>query len=308
MAYPKPLSQVNINKMCREYGLSSMLVEKLHRYYEAFAKLYETVFLNEAWQVIKKLEPQIKKKDFINFSSIARREDLPYYIYEINEVYSAELPKPEERIIVIKDLVGKGYGKFYDLYQLAEAHNVKSIYDKPDLLKVAENPLYDKKLREYLSHLTFIQGKNKGKSFNDVIITSYEQFDIDYYKSPDKKEYYRKRAQRPFLEKLVEKMYYWANFSDNPIYDAMNYLEETEFIFKNEVQVNRFMKHYSDFINNSHLWSNFGYTPHDMLFANKKPLKSISFGPGLQEAFADGGIDKDELVDMIHNLGIETLN
>lgn len=66
------------------------------------------------------------------------------------------------------------------------------------------------------------------------------------------------------VEKLVEEMYYWDNFSDNPIYDAMNYLEEVEFIFKNDVQLNRFMKHYSDFINNSHLWSNFGYTLHDM--------------------------------------------
>lgn len=96
MAYPKPLSQVNIDKMCREYGLSPMLVETLHRYYEAFAKLYGMVFLNEAWQVIKMLEPQIKKKDFINFSSIARREDLPYYIYEIDEVYSANCQNRRE--------------------------------------------------------------------------------------------------------------------------------------------------------------------------------------------------------------------
>ena len=44
-------------------------------------------------QLPKQLSENFIQKKFYDFSSIARRENLPYYILEIDEVYSDEKEK-----------------------------------------------------------------------------------------------------------------------------------------------------------------------------------------------------------------------
>jgi hypothetical protein len=69
-------------------------------------------------QLPKQLSEKFIQKKFYDYSSIARRENLPYYILEIDEVYSDEKRDMEERIIAHKSLVGEGYNRFFFLVNL----------------------------------------------------------------------------------------------------------------------------------------------------------------------------------------------
>ena len=113
---PKPLSEKSIQKMFS--GWKPETVDKLHAYFAAFANLYGVLTLSDAWELYKNYDKGIKKKELYDFSSIARREDLPYYILEIDEVYSDEKRSMGERIIVHKSLVGEGCNRLFFLFNL----------------------------------------------------------------------------------------------------------------------------------------------------------------------------------------------
>ncbi len=61
--------------------------------------------------------------------------------------------------------------------------------------------------------------------------------------------------------------------------------------------------------NGSRLWCTAGWKPEELAAMRKSsgPL-SISFGPGLQKAFADGAISKEEPVRKMNGLGIKVIN
>ena len=84
-AYPKPLSAKSIEKLFASWD--PHVVDVLHTYYEAFANLYGVVQLKDAWKVFKCFEPKIHKQQFLDFSAIVRREDVTYFIFEVNEIY-----------------------------------------------------------------------------------------------------------------------------------------------------------------------------------------------------------------------------
>ncbi len=88
---PKPLSERSIQIMLA--GWKPEMVEKIHAYYGAFSNFYGCLILCETWEFFKRYVKGIKKKGFYVFLSIARRENLPYYIHEIDEVYSDEKEK-----------------------------------------------------------------------------------------------------------------------------------------------------------------------------------------------------------------------
>lgn len=78
---PKPLSQKSIQKLLQNWKPET--ADILHDYYNAFSNLYRMIMLSDAWKILKQYEPKIRKKEFMDFSSIARREELPYYILEM---------------------------------------------------------------------------------------------------------------------------------------------------------------------------------------------------------------------------------
>lgn len=53
--------------------------------------------------------PRIHRRDLIAFSSIVRREVQPYWVYEIEELYTEEPHNDLDRHIVSKELIGAGY-------------------------------------------------------------------------------------------------------------------------------------------------------------------------------------------------------
>lgn len=308
MAYPKPLSTKLIDKMFASWDPHT--VEVLHTYYAAFSALYGSIQLQDAWEIFKEFEPKIRKKQFIEFSSIVRREDVSYYIYEIDEIYSDEKRADTQRFIINKELIRDGYGKFVYVYDLHEAQAGKPYYDRPDLLEVAANRHFDKDLRPFINRMKFTKGKQKGKRFDEaVFLNSYEKFSLEYYKSESKRQKIKEKALIPFSKKLMKYMERSVEFFDDPFRAISEYFNDNGYVFESPKQAEKFFSLFTEYINNSHLWRNCGFTPIELRSVMNLGLpKSISFGPGIKKAFEDGDIDRDELIEKIKEMGIDVID
>ncbi len=310
MAYPKPLSEKSIKKLLEPWEPHT--VEVLHTYYEAFARLYGVIQLKDAWKIFKNFEPKIHKKQFIEFSNIARRENVPYYVFEINELYSEEKPIDTERYIVNKTIISPGYGKYSSFYVLEEYQYGKPFYSGSDLLEVAAHRLYDKELREFVDNLTFTKGEHAGKRFADtVIITEIEQSLIDHYsKMPSKAKEIYDKANVTVAEKFMNVMTNWIEFSIGSSFSMIeDFMDNIGFEFQSKEQVDEFFSLIQDFQNKSHLWANRGFTPQELYRAMAKEHgqrpQIISFGPGIRKAILDGDIDRQELIEQIKAMGFD---
>ena len=63
-----------------------------------------------------------------------------------------------------------------------------------------------------------------------------------------------------------------------------------------------------DFHNNSRLWCIKGWTPNELANQSRSSRpRAISFGPGIQHAFSEGSIDKEELFSQIRQMGLEVI-
>ena len=307
MAYPKPLSQKNIDKLFD--GWDERTVATLHKYFEAFANLYGSIQLKDAWKVFKLFEPKIHKKQFIEFSSIARRENVPYYVFEIDEIYSDERRIDTERFIVHKSLVSTGYGKMLRVYELQEMQLNKPYYAKNDLLSVAENRFNDAEIRNFIDNMQFTVDKHEGKLFTEAVFLTYdEQFDLDYYKSQAVKDKILAQASRPFSEKLMERLKNAVEFSFNPISFVADFLKDNDFVFESQKQIEEFFTLFQDFLSNSHLWRNCGFTPKELSAMRPQGIpKEIILGPGIQKAIREGQLDRDEIIERFREMGVEVV-
>ena len=92
MSYPKPLSEKTIERLYHEAGISNEMQTYLHTLFAACANLYGALSLRDTWSLYQGITgaPKIRRKDLIAFSSIVRREKQPYYVFEIEELYTEE--------------------------------------------------------------------------------------------------------------------------------------------------------------------------------------------------------------------------
>ena len=77
-----------------------------------------------------------------------------------------------------------------------------------------------------------------------------------------------------------------------------------------EDQANYLMKSLMDYHNHLHLWCNCGWTPAEMtkrIFDSGQVMPQIQFGPGMEKAFADGNLDREELVRKLKEMGLDVL-
>ena len=139
----KPLSEKALAKKYAEAGWSKDKLAFLHDFFLAGANLYGTCTVHDLWDIYKFLGehvklPKLQRKDMVTFSAIARRDRLPYAVYEIDEIYGDEERKETERMIVHKDLVGSGYYRFDDVYRLSDRQLNKPFYVPDDYMSYAE--------------------------------------------------------------------------------------------------------------------------------------------------------------------------
>ncbi len=301
-ALPKPLSQKSIQKMLE--GWNPETVDKLHDYYTAFSNLYGVIMLSDAWKIMKQYEPKMRKKEFMDFSSIARREDLPYYILEIDELYCDE-PRVSDaqRFIINKALISNGYYRFNSVYMLIEMQLDKPFY-RPDKLTDFTENADSRQWNALCDYIRNIKTGNGIRLSDLVFLNEWDKLDLEYYKSQRKKDEILKRASIPLSERIIRVLWLDMNTADDPMAYLFHALEEADAKLT-MAEHEKLLRLWQDANNYSHHWANRGWTPIALRqrYGNPAP-RSMSFGSGLQQAFANGDIDKNELIEKLKAMGI----
>ena len=92
MSYPKPLSEKSLERLYKESGLTKEARTFLHVFFAACANLYGAIALRHMWGIYRELTdaPKLRRKDMLTFASIVRREEQPYYVFEVNELFDED--------------------------------------------------------------------------------------------------------------------------------------------------------------------------------------------------------------------------
>ena len=111
-------------------------------------------------------------------------------------------------------------------------------------------------------------------------------------------------------QKIVSRIKWYGNIGHVRASDIIQYvfdeLEEVG-VALTENQTDKFINKVIDFHNNSCLMCIKGWRPVDLMQRTARP-SAISFGPGIKQSIEEGLIDKDELVKMIHSMGIDFID
>lgn len=326
MSYPKPLSEKSLKRLYTQASLSTEACDFLHSLFAACTNLYGAIALRDVWSIYQELKrdtPRIHKRDLIAFSAIVRREVQPYRVYEIEELYTEEPHNDLDRHIVSKELIGAGYGKMFSFYALMEELSDQPYCVPDNFLSYAvpsataeENSLSDfiGNLKSTAKECAPKQRKpypneNRGKKLREFsFLNLNEQFNLEYYKkvpathSALLEEYSGTEAEKIMRSyRLTENVGYLR--TTDMIQDVLTELSEAG-VRLTEAQHSTLMRLMMQYHNGSRLWCLRGWTPNELaaMYGNTG-APSISFGPGIQKMFADGTMDKNELVRKIKELG-----
>lgn len=319
MAYPKPLAEKTISRMYADAKINDEKRQFLHTLFQASANLYGSIEIGELWSVYQALAKEVPvirltKKEMITFSGIVRREDVPYYIFEIDEVYCEEKRKDTERFLVTKAMVDDGYGKFRSLWNLHEVQLDKEPYIPENLLDYACDEMTEgqEKLLAFLGNLkvsateyTDRWGRvypcgHVGEYLKDFeYLDPGEQFEIRYLsgefkdgpkKNEKKLAAFLEKCKGPIAARICED-YIWRIKSDwvdpkTAMEMLLEDISETGVVMTEE-ELEKFVNLINCVQNTTNLWCNMGWTPMDLsekMFSEGKTPSVISFGPGIEKS------------------------
>ena len=278
----KPLSEKALAKKYAEAGWSKDKLAFLHDFFLAGANLYGTCTVQDLWDIYKFLGehvklPKLQRKDMVTFSAIARRDRLPYAVYEIDEIYGDEERKETERMIVHKDLVGSGYYRFDDVYRLSDRQLNKPFYVPDDYMSYAEaEPSPEENaLRGYLDEL-------QGMTTHSRTAAAEEMF---------------RQLRRAVMTGFPDTSHAIRMLTDQLSGTGTGPDEE---------ETLKLLELVTAYNNSSHLWLNRGWAPQDMRQpAGAAPTLVLS--PEIKRMLAENGISEDEFLAMLAGRGINTL-
>lgn len=337
--YPKPLSEKSLQKKYAELNLGNEKIDFLKNFILASTNLYGRISIRDIWEVYKKLAeiasvPKIKRTDIIRISEILRREALPYFIYEVDELYCAESRESLDCEFVSKYLVGRGQGKFRWYYYVAESQSCHDYYVSDNLLFFTQMPAteQEKSLLEFIGKLkvnakeyksrygkTLKCPDRKGETLDSFsFMNDMETFEYRYAKGEiqgvkgNPKEAQRlmdENNSRTEAEKIVHQIKWYGNIGHVSPTEIIQYtLEELgeAGVELTEKQLEILTQGIMNLHNYSHLMCIGGWRPIDLAKQMEMPT-AISFGPGIKKAIAEGSMNKEELVKAIKDMGYEYL-
>ena len=342
MSYPKPLSEKTLQKMYVTAGIDEKMSEFLHTFFAAAANLYGAVTMRDLWQVYREQSrkedwPVVKKKDVLAFSEITRREpDQPYYVYEIDELYCEEPREALDRFLIRKDVIWcRGSRALEPFWKMTELQMDKPFFMPDQYLSYAnmKRTPEEEALLSFVGNLKVTAKTSMvyKREFECVHYGEYlkdfegrlhdEQWMIDYYGGKVKdgpKGNARMVAELEeeysgiFSERLV-KEYMWRastgwtdmNMSLKALTDALDEIG----VRLSRKQLEKLLELVMNAHNNSNLMCNRGWKPTELAAKSFVPgtIPQLSFGPGMQKAFANGDLNKEELVKRLKEMGITVL-
>ena len=329
MAYPKPLSEKSLARLYKESGLTQAQIDYLHRLFLACANLYGALPLREVWNVhqMQAEAPKLRRKELIAFSGIARREALPYRVYEIDELYSEETRADLSREIVSRALISYGYASVARYYGVMDSMAEVPCFIPSDILQY-EHMTPSKEETALLCFLNRLQVteaechppygnpypcENRGKRLGEFsFLSTEERFEEEYLaKQPRALQAFRDSVAGTEAEKIIRNFRRIDSTTDIPftrnLEIAMEELREVG-VSLSERQTEKLCQLLTDFHNHTHLWNLRGWTPEE-LHAQYEPQapQSLAIGPNMRKLFEDGTLSKDAFMEELRKRGIELL-
>lgn len=318
MAYPKPLSKQTLERKYEQSGISAEGQQYLHTLFRACANLYGHIELRDVWVIHKRLKnvPTLQRKQIVEFAGIARRDgDLPYCIYEADELWDDVKCTGVGREIIHKDLVGGAYRKLMSYYDLIDSYSDNYPFFIPDnLLSYAEPMLSEEEtsLKEYIENLEVTADssrsrygneypcENKGKRLKDFsFMTESEKYLLDYYKNrPARQAAIMEECSGTVAEKLLRKFTRMDTIGRVPVAMIYKYLleelEETG-VELTEDEMAQLLGKFAAAHNNSHLWCLFGWTPNGL----REAFGGSFADDEAENELLDGNMDWDGIEDSV---------
>lgn len=262
---PQVYTPAKLKKCYASLGLRPEMIKMLHQYFDAAANLYGIIPLRKLLKIINRQNKNaITETVFSAFVEIVRHEEHSYLILGEDELYCDGKPTA----LLDKELIEESLlcVDIEDYHEMLRSHADKPYYvpRKEHFLKYADEEYYEA-VPQAVALQQFLRKTLKLGS---------------------------ERAEDVFYELLLLAQSIQTTFSE-----VMEDMTRLGLCF-NEDQLEQFVARYQDFYNYTRMPCNRGYTP-DELFMLQKPEdripKSMSFGPNITAALADGTMDIDEL-------------
>lgn len=270
LLFPERYTRKHLNELYRDIPMKATTSRTLRKYFNAMANLYGIVTLKKAFEIISSQNPELVSEDeFLAFAEIARHEDGDYYIFGVDELFiDGKIKSPFEREIIDIMLVDEDFDLYYETHRGQQG---KPFYvpDKKRFLLYNDPYYYEETsaataLKEFLKKRFELTDKKVSGLFEDI------QFNAKYYSD---------------------------GFSK-----VMEWFEYVGLVFEKDADLEKFLGLYQQFQNNTRMPYNRGYTPDETLNMyppEQRIPRSISLGPNIRKAVADGSIDLRELYESI---------
>lgn len=263
---PETFSRRKLNSLYREIPLKDTASRTMRKYFNAMANLYGIIPLRKAFEIISEQSPSLlTEEEFLAFAEVARHECEDYFILGEDELYMDGKEKSAwEREIIDVTLFDEGIDSYHETLGLQRG---KPYYipEKKQLL-FYDNPFFCEVTPEVLRMKRFLA----------------DRFSLD----DDK------------LDAVFVDLLYGIRCKNADFSRVMSRLHELGLDFSREADVRKFVDLYQSFHNQTRMQCNRGYTPDemfDMQPPEQRTPQSLSLGPNIRKAIADGTMDAKEL-------------
>jgi len=142
MSYPKPLSEKSLIRRYNDAGITENQVSFLKKFFAASANLYGAITAEEAWNVYSELSSKtetvpLRKREMYDALGILRRETVPFFVFEVDEVYIGAERTDDDRLIVLRSLVSSGREKYIQIHRLLDFSEGKPFFIPANFLEYA---------------------------------------------------------------------------------------------------------------------------------------------------------------------------
>lgn len=264
--FPEPYKRRELNAKYREIPLKDTTSRQLRKYFNAMANLYGIIPLRKAYEIISSQSPKLVTRDeFLAFSEIARHECEDYYILGLDELYvDGKLKDVLDREIIDVSLIGDGLDRYHAL--------LKSQRGKP----------------------YYVPSKAQLLAYDDAFYCEPTE------ETNQMREFIETRLQLPDWKKaeVFDELVFGIRCADADFPQVQERLTAMGVHFPRRKDFQTFIERYQAFHNTTRMQSNRGYTPNelfDLLPCEEQMPQTLSFGPNIKKALAEGSMNAEEL-------------
>ena len=264
--FPETYDRRKLNSLYREIPLKDTESRLLRKYFNAASNLYGIIPLGKLYEIISSQSRHpVSEGVFRAFAEIAKHECEDYCILGDVDLYTDGRPT--------------------DLMDY-EVIDVTLVFDDPDdylSLKQMQHgkPYYVPKRAEFLCYADpfYFEQSKEAAALRDFLVTGMSL-------EPDKADF------------LMVDIGYDARCGNLNFQKVMEWFEELGLVFQRDRDVMTFAGVYQAFQNNTRMRCNRGHTPgelHAMRTPEDRVPKSISLGPNIRRAIAEGSMDAEAM-------------